>query len=236
MTTPRSQPRHLDFDTRGNVLGTYYTGGWGGKTVGFIRDSQGKYTELADLVGGGDHGIVPVAMNNRCVIIGLSRTGSWSYHVGTGKFRRIEYDASTTTTVTDINDAGTIVGIVTYQDAPTWTEVGFILPQHGGFELLQTPGSLHTRLLSINDKGQISAETSSSRYFADGAFILEVDGSRTPVTARHNGELVRPSSLGNNGDFIDTCVGMEDQRSLCIVQGGDPERDAHVFSPRVPWR
>ena len=223
-----------DFDRHGNVIGYYTDGNLDGPLVGFVRDREGRYTEFRNLLPRNIRSVEPVALNNRGVMVGRFDARAGRFDLATRQFKRLDYPGSVATVVSDINDDGVIVGMVLLADSLGTRQSGFIW-REGRFDLVETPGARHTRLLSVNDRGEISGVAGATEYGSSGGFILHGDGSRTVLKLRRNGEPVAPTSLDNNGDFIALCHGQEFEGALCLYQAASQRLRASFVPAGCYW-
>ena len=134
---------------------------WGGSDTtpgGFRRSADGSVTPLGFVPPG--YSPVPLWINAQGVIIGMSVPGGFVSPSGSTIVPLGRLFSMPLATVTDINDAGWVVGQSeqwdhTEQYATLWDPVAWA--PHDLTDLLNTPGILLDRALAINNAGQVIA-------------------------------------------------------------------------------
>ncbi|MFO0833051.1 MAG: hypothetical protein U0637_14560 [Phycisphaerales bacterium] len=184
-------------NNRGEVAGYAY-GGTSGVQGGFRRSPQGEFTVLDGVPPG--YMPTPLWINANGVVVGMSVPGGWASWEGSSVFPLPRLFGMPLATVSDVNDAGWIVGT-----SESWDHTEYYAtlwePDGAGAwtardltDIVTTGGILLDRAVAINNDGKIlSSGHTDSGTPVYGTFLLTPGNANAsscvPDIGRH------PSSL-----------------------------------------
>src|SRR5215211_224742 len=210
---------------RGQILGAYE----GADRVirHFVRDRQGRFTEIEEPPGGSTFDEY-VDINNRGEIVGFYNDDDGVTTTGflrsrKGRFTGINVPGSLVTGPLKLNDRRQVVGI--YVD-PGGTLHGFLWDD-GDFETIDVPGAAATAVLGIDNRARMVG----SYIDAQGAyrgFLRERDGDITAIPEAPGAEPTmggtQPAAINERGQIVGVAYdGRGGSRGFLL--------DAGVFTP-----
>ena len=182
----------------------------------FVRDREGRFTEIEDPPGGSDLDEY-IDINNRGEIVGFYNDAEGSTTSGflrsrRGRFTSIEVPGSQLTGPLKVNDRRQVVGVYVNADpkpnpdgtTPPGVLHGFLWDD-GDFKSIDVPGASATAVLGINNRGQMVG----SYIDADGAyhgFLRNRRGAVTTLPEAPGADPAmggtQPTSINDHGQIV----------------------------------
>jgi uncharacterized membrane protein len=188
---------------RGRILGAYQDRDRVGRH--FVRDPQGRFTEIDDPPGGSDFDEY-VDINNRGEIVGFYNDAEGVTTTGfvrskKGRFTSIDIPGSLVTGPLKINDRRQVVGI--YADGDGGLH-GFLWDD-GDFKTIDVPGAAATAVLGINNQGQMVGSYIDDAGAYHG-FLRDRRGAVTNLPEAPGAESTmggtQPASINDRGQIV----------------------------------